>query len=375
MEVGYKNKDADSFIERHLPDPYLIFAAVVLMIIGMVFIFSTSSVVGQAHYNDPYYFFKRHVVFLILGCAGFFFFYATGPNKARPYSVIAYVVSLLALAAVFVPGLGVKVGGSTRWLNLRVWAFQPSELLKLTIPLYMAHALSNKGENAKEFLSGILPILLFCAPAVLMVLKQPDLGTVIVIAAVMMAIVWVTGVHWGYMTGMIVGGLSAGTAQIATHRYQMQRITAFLDPWADPQGISFHLIQSWNAIGSGGLFGQGLGNSKIKFFYLPQQYTDFIFAVVCEEGGFITAVGIILLLMVLAARCFRVAILHQDPFKRYLATGLSVYIIGQSLVNIGVVVGLLPTTGIPLPMISFGGTSVLVTCLALGWLARLSTQV
>lgn len=371
MEV----RDNGTFIERKLPDPYLILAALALMIVGIVFIFSTSSVVGQSNYNDAYYFVKRHLLYLLIAAGGFYVFFVTGPTRARKYAAVAYIVSFLCLLLIYVPGLGMNVYGATRWVNLRFWSFQPSELLKLTIPLYIAHALSNKGEQAKDFFKGVIPILLFSAPPLLLVLRQPDLGTVIVLAAMMMAMVWVTGVNALAMTALLGAGLSGGVLQIATHPYQMKRITAFLDPWADPRGISFHLLQSWNAIGNGGLLGQGLGNSKIKYFYLPQQYTDFIFAVVCEEGGFIIAVGIILLLMILAARSFRVAILHQDPFKRYLATGLSTYIVGQSLVNMGVVVGLLPTTGIPLPLVSFGGTSVLVTFLALGWLARLSTEV
>ncbi len=358
-----------------LPDPYLIFAALALVMMGFVFVFSTSTVVAESHFNDPYYFTVKHLIYAAMGVAAFVGCYITGPERLRRFSALALMICVILLALVYVPGVGLEVGGAMRWVRLGPWSFQPSELLKLVVPLYVAHALCNKGKVSPSLLKGILPILLFIAPSILLVLLQPDLGTVVVLVAVVFAMVWVTGVSWRVFFALAFGGGSLMVWQVLTHPYQFRRILAFLNPWADPQGISFHLIQSWMAIGSGGFWGQGLGNSKLKYFYLPQQYTDFIFAVICEEGGFVAALLLLLLLMVLAARCFRVAILHHDPFQRLLATGLSVSIIGQSLLNIGVVVGLLPTTGIPLPLVSFGGTSLLVTCVALGWLARMSSQV
>ncbi|MFC1517892.1 FtsW/RodA/SpoVE family cell cycle protein, partial [Candidatus Margulisiibacteriota bacterium] len=251
-------------------------------------------------------------------------------------------------------------------------SFQPSELVKLATIFFVAQAITVKREKMKDVVLGIFPILLVVGAVTLFVLKQPDLGTSLVIIGATLLMVFLGGAPFWSIFIISILGLRILAWLASRTPYQRARLIAFVNPWKDSQGVGFHIIQSLMAVGSGGLFGLGLGHSKQKFAYLPQQFTDFIFAILCEEGGFILSSMVIFIFIFFIVRGFRVALKAPDRFGQILAAGLVTYLGLQIILNISVVLGLLPTTGLPLPFISHGGTSMAVNLFAVGVMANIS---
>ncbi|MFA5104346.1 MAG: putative lipid II flippase FtsW [Candidatus Margulisiibacteriota bacterium] len=357
---------------RQKPDYLLLFGVIALVLFGFLMVFSATTM-ESLQSGDPTYYLKKQFVYLIIGALALFAGYKIEYPVYRKYSAALLGISVMLLLLVFVPVFGRSAGGAARWIDLGFFSFQPSEVVKLAIILYLADALARKGDKITSFWKGIFPLLcvvgFFCA----LIMAQPDLGTVIVIFMTSVLMMFLAGANFTHLLVLVPPVVLGVLALSYTSPYRWRRIIAFIDPWKDPLGTGFHMIQSLIAIGSGGFFGFGPGNSRQKFLYLPEQYTDFIFAIVCEELGFIGAVFLIFLFIFFISRAIRVCRFAPDTFSRLVAGGLAGYIGLQALINMGVATGSLPTTGIPLPFISYGGTSLVITLFAVGIILNIST--
>jgi cell division protein FtsW len=284
------------------------------------------------------------------------------------------LVSLCLLLLLFLPGVGYRVGGAYRWLRWEGLSFQPSELAKLSLAIYMAYSMSRKGTEMESFSRGLSPHLIVAAAFILLIVLQPDLGTAVIIGFWTLLLLFVGGVrmlHLLYVFGLSIPLLLWLVWQAD---YRLKRWWAFLNPWDDPQGMGFQIIHSFLAFGSGGIWGAGLGNSKQKLFYLPEPHTDFIFSIAGEELGLLGVALMVLLFGILMVGGIRVALHAPDMYSSYLAFGLTSMLGLQVLVNMGVVLGLLPTKGLALPLISYGGSSLIINLLGIGILLNISAR-
>lgn len=359
-------------LKRKSPDFVLFITVMCLLVIGMVMILSASEYKTLIYYNDSFYYFKRQLLWSLLGVMAMFFMLNFNYRRLRQYVPFFLAAAFISLALVLIPGIGVEGGGATRWIGVGPIQFAPAELVKLCIIIFTAYGLSRGRERVKDFAGGVLPYLVVMGLAAALILKQPDLGTALSLSGIIIVMIFAAGARLSHLGGIALAGLAAVFSAIALKPYRMSRFMAFLNPWADPQDAGFQIIQGLYAIGSGGLFGLGLGQSKQKFLYLPENHTDFIFAIIAEELGFIGATLVILLFVLFIWRGLKIAIASQDPFASLLATGITAWVGVQAFINIGVVTGSLPITGIPLPFISFGGTSLLFTMAAVGILLNIS---
>jgi cell division protein FtsW len=361
-------------------DRWLFGVTLGLCLLGAVMVFSASAVTAEHQYGRSYIFLLRQAVWLVLGIVGMFALMRTDYRRLREPAVVytALCVVLLMLVGTFFLD---KSHATHRWIKFGPLGIQPSELAKLTVILYLAWFLDLKRRSASamefckdDFLQTILPaagpVLIFVA----LIVVQPDLGTSVDIALVATAILFVAGLSWKWLA---VGGAAAVPLLyllISHVSYRQARLMAFLNPDSDPLGAGFQLLQSLIAVGSGGFTGVGLMESKQKLFYLPEAHTDFIYAVICEELGFIGAIVVIALFGVYAWRGLRAAFAAPDGFGRLLALGITAMVLVQALINFVVVLGMVPTKGIPLPFVSYGGSSLLVMLLATGVLLNISQQ-
>jgi len=275
---------------------------------------------------------------------------------------------------VFIPGIGKKVGGSLRWIKLGPIVLQPSELVKISLAVYMAYSMSKKGNLMSSFSKGVFPHLLIAGAFMSMILIQPDLGTTVIIGAWLMILLFVAGMNIFHLIAMGTLACPAVYYLITHEQYRLHRLLAYLKPWEDPQGFGFQIIHSFLAFGSGGIFGVGLGNSKQKLLYLPESHTDFILSILAEELGLIGIAIIILLFIVLILRGLKIALDAPDLYSSYLALGVTILMGLQVIINMGVVMGLLPTKGLTLPFLSYGGSSLLVNMVGVGILMSISAR-
>ncbi len=360
-------------IHRRAPDYVLLFAVIALIGIGVVMVYSASSIVAQDQVGDGAFFFKRQAMWAAAGFIALFVVQRVHYEKLRRITPVLLFVALAALVLVLVPGVGRVVGGARRWIALGgPFAFQPAEAAKLAIVLYLANFLSNRGPVAAEFRRGVIPPLAVMAVMFVLILAQPDMGTALLLALVTVLLMFMGGVRIWHLVALALGAIPLVAVAVLGADYRRQRILAFLNPWGDPQGSGFHIIQSLLALGSGGLLGTGLGNSRQKFFYLPERHTDFIFSILGEELGLIGTLVVILLLAAVAYRGFQIARRAPDPYAALLAGGISGLIVVQAIMNIGVTTGVLPITGVPLPFLSFGGSSLVATMIGVGILMNIS---
>jgi cell division protein FtsW len=351
-----------------------------LCLFGAVMILSASAVTAEQQYGHSYIFLVRQAAWLLLGLSGMFVLMRTDYRKLREPAVIYPVVCVVLLMLVGTFFLD-KSHATHRWIKFGPVNIQPSELAKLAVILYLAWFLDLKRRGKagmefckEDFLQTILPAagpILIC---VALVLLQPDLGTAIDIVFVATAILYVAGLSWKWIAVGAAAAMPVLYLLITHVAYRQARLLAFLDPASDPQGAGFQLLQSLIAVGSGGFTGVGLMESKQKLFYLPEAHTDFIYAVICEELGFIGAMIVIALFVVYGWRGMRAAFAAPDGFGRLLALGITAMVLSQALINFAVVLGMVPTKGIPLPFISYGGSSLLVMLLATGVLLNISQQ-
>jgi len=273
-----------------------------------------------------------------------------------------------------VPGLGLKFQGASRWIQLGPFSFQPSEMLKLTMILYLAAWLEGKKELKTDLFEGFIPFLAIIGVISFLVMKQPDMGTLGIIVLVAMCVYFLSGAKTSHIAMMIAGGAAAFLALVKFESYRMSRLLVFLHPELDPRGVGYQINQALLAIGSGGIFGLGLGHSRQKFNYLPEPVGDSIFAIVCEEIGLIGAAVLIFLFFVFAMRGFKIAKKAPDMFGRLVAVGITSWIIFQTLINISAISGLIPLTGVTLPFVSYGGTSLIFSMIGVGILLNISKK-
>jgi cell division protein FtsW len=365
---------------RSETDRWLFGVTLVLCLLGAVMIFSASAVTAQQQYGHSYFFVARQVVWLAFGLLGMFALMKLDYHRLREPAVVYTALCLVVVMLVGTFFLD-KSHATHRWIRFGPVGIQPSELAKLAVILYLAWFLDLRRRTPtslefrkQDLLQTILPAVAPILVCVGLIVAQPDLGTSVDIVLIMMAILFVAGLSWKWVAVGAGAALPALFALIYFVSYRQARLFSFLHPDSDPQGAGFQLLQSLIAVGSGGFTGVGLMESKQKLFYLPEAHTDFIYAVICEELGFIGAVIVITLFAVYAWRGLRAAFNAPDGFGSMLALGVTAMVLGQSLINFAVVLGMMPTKGIPLPFVSYGGSSLLVMLLATGVLLNVSQQ-
>jgi len=340
--------------------------------LGLVVLFSASYPVADAEFGDGLYYFKRQLLWALLGLSGFSVLVRTPLRYITSLAQWGYLLLLLSvLVIVLIPGIGTTVNGSTRWLEIGSLPLQPSELIKPFLVLQCAAVFGNWPRL--RWRTRLLWLGLF-ALMVGGILLQPNLSTAALCGLVIWLIALAAGLPWLQLLGTAGGGMLLALLSIGTRDYQRRRILSFLDPWADPMHDGYQLIQSLLAVGSGGVWGTGFGLSQQKLFYLPIQYTDFIFAVFAEEFGFVGGVLLLLLLVSYATLALVVALKSRQAVQQLIAMGAALFLVGQSLVNIGVATGALPTTGLPFPLFSYGGSSLIASLLLAGLLVRAARE-
>jgi cell division protein FtsW len=362
-------------------DRWLFLSTIALCLIGAVMVFSASAVIAREQHANAYFFLLRQLLWLALGLAGMFWMMNLDYRKLRQPAVIfsGLFGTLVLLMSVFLLD---KSHATHRWIRLGPASLQPSEFAKLAVILYLGWFLEmrrrSRGPRAAGSINDLRhtigpalgPVLLLVG----LIVMQPDLGTAIEIFLIALAMLFVAGLDGRYILGAGVAALPLVYLLIVRVSYRYERVIAFLNPEADPQGHGFQLLQSLIAVGSGGFVGVGLMESRQKLFYLPEAHTDFIYAVLCEELGFVGGVLVLALFAIYGWRGLRAALAAPDDFGRLAALGITVMVVSQGLINLGVVLGMMPTKGIPLPFISYGGSSLLVMLLATGMLLNISQQ-
>jgi len=354
------------------PDVLIFAAAVALLAIGLLMVTSAGSVTGLIQYGDPYYHVKRQAVVAVAGLVAMVLLMRIDYRFFRLLTVPLLVAGFLGLVLVLF--VGTEVGGARRWISLGAFNVQPSEIMKFALVNYMAaFAAARKGQIA-FFFRGLVPPLVVVGAAFGLVLLEPDFGTGVAIVVTAFIVLFAAGARVVHL--LFVGLLSLPGLGLLIYMepYRMRRLLAFIDPWADRMDAGWNVVQSLLAIGSGGLFGLGLGEGRQKYLYVPEQHTDFIFAILGEELGFAGTATVVLLFLLLAWRGYRAALRAPDVYGCVLAVGITTMIVFQALLNIGVVTGSLPATGITLPFISYGGSSLLMTLASVGVLLNISSH-
>jgi len=353
-------------------DPVLFFAVLMLVAFGLVMVYSASAVYGAAQTGDSLYYFKRQLIAVILGVVAMVIGVRVGYQRLVKLAYPLLFVTAVLLVLVLIPGVGYRVGGSSRWIRLWGYNLQPGELAKVAFIVYLACSLTRKKEKIRRFGSGFLPHLLVSGVLILLLLRQPDFGTAATLTIMLFLLLFVAGTRLSYIFVAALAALPMAYGLIAGSPYRMRRLLAFLDPWSHRFDIGYQISESLMSFGSGGVAGVGLGEGKHKLFFLPAAHTDFIYSIVGEELGMIGAVVVLVLFGIVVWRGFRASLRAPDLFGTYLAFGLSALIGLQTLVNMGVVTGLLPTKGLTLPFFSYGGSSLVCTLLAMGILLNIS---
>jgi len=353
----------------------LIAIPIMLMGLGTLMIYSSSSIFAAQRFSDNAFFLKKQIVFAVCGIISMF---VVKKVRYTYYQKLAYplwVFSMALLVLLLLPNIGTKVGGAVRWLRFGPLSFQPSELCKLAAIIILSSSLAKKDyEKIQTFSIGVLPHLIFIVPMCCLIILQPDFGTAMILFVFMLIMLFIGGIQaWQLMTLSAVF-TGAGAALIFSKGYRMERLLSFLDPWKDAAGTGFQIVQSFLAFGYGGFWGMGLGKGTQKLFYLPEPHTDFILAVIGEEFGFIGVICVAVLFLMFVICGLKIAMNASDSFGSYMAIGIVTLIGLQAIINMGVVMGLLPTKGIPLPFVSYGGTSLMINLIAVGILLSICSQ-
>jgi cell division protein FtsW len=356
-------------------NPFVLLASLLLTGFGVVSVYSASAIVAMDRHQDPYFYLRRQILYAALGVAAMLVAVQLDHRHLQRWAPLSLVVTLILLGAVFLPALGKEAGGARRWLQVGRLSFQPAEVGKLTLTLYLAYRLAarrpSRGHLSRQYLglAGIAGALF------LGVLLQPDLGTAALLLAIVVIVSFIGGVPLRYLGGLLVVTLPPLYLALVHVGFRWRRLLAFWDPWAVRLDSGFQLVQSLLAFGNGGLTGVGPGASKQKLFFLPEAHTDFVFAVIGEEFGFIGCTAVLGCFAVLLWHGMAVARRSQSLFARYLAAGITSMIVLQAVMNVAVVVGFLPTKGLPLPFVSYGGTSLVVTHVSVGILLGISARL
>jgi len=358
--------------KRASADGSLLAVALVLALIGLVMVFSASAVVAGNRFQDSIYFLKRHLAWLAFGFLLLQLASRMDYMVWKRLALPALGLTAVLLVLVLIPSIGVMAKGARRWIRMGPISVQPAEMLKLAVILYLAAYLAKRGDRLTEFTAGFLPPLIVVGLLAGLVLLEPDLGTVVVIGLVTYALLFLAGARLSHLFSLVPVALAGGALMVWRSPYRVQRLMTFFDPGKDPTGAGFQVNQSFLAFGSGGAFGVGLGEGQQKLFFLPEAHTDFVLALVGEELGLVGTVSIMALFVLLVLKGFQIAGRARDPFGRHLAFGITLLIGFQALINAGVATGLLPTKGLTLPLVSYGGSSLVVSLLAIGILLSIS---
>lgn len=352
----------------------LLLIVLLLFGIGLVMVYSSSSVIALERFGDGYYFIKKQAIFGLMGILSMITCSVIPYQYLRKVCFLALVFSLVFLVLVLIPRIGIEVRGSSRWIKILGFSFQPSEFAKLSVIIFVAHILAKKKDRIKMFNVGFLPILIITLFFAFLILKEPDFGTASTLFTISLIMMFVAGVRMRYLAGVVLAGIPLTAMLVLCEGYRMRRVLSFLDPWKNPLGDGFHLIHSFMALGSGGWFGVGLGEGKQKLFYLPEPNTDFILSVIGEEMGLIGITVVMSLFLILIVKGIGTSLKAPDLFGSYLSLGITLLIGFQAFTHAAVVMGLIPTKGLTLPFISYGGSSLITNLISAGILLNIRSQ-
>ncbi|MCX2977292.1 putative lipid II flippase FtsW [Halieaceae bacterium IMCC11814] len=356
-------------------DKPLALSALALMLVGLVAISSASIEYAEWHFQNPWFHTQRHLTYLIAGLAAAATCYCVKTEYWQRTGWWWLIAALVLLMLVLIPGVGREVNGSQRWLPLGPFTLQPSEFAKLAVVVYLAGYMVRREDEVREQISGFVKPMAVLFATTLLLLLEPDFGATVIVVVTAFGMLFLAGVRLIHVLAIGLAALGALVPLVMMEPYRVKRLTAYLDPWADPYNSGFQLIQSLIAFGRGEWLGVGLGNSVQKLFYLPEAHTDFVFSIWAEETGFVGAMIVIGLFVALIGKILwsgRMALLAGNAFGAYICFGVALVFAGQAFVNMGVTSGLLPTKGLTLPFVSYGGSSLLICCAMLGMVLRIA---
>ncbi len=365
-------------LQPHNEWRWIAMSSIALICMGLIMMTSASMDIGAEKFNSPFFHFKRHAIYIVIACV-----IALGVSR-MPMQFwykngwVFLLCSMVLLSIVLIPGIGREVNGSRRWLVIGPLTLQASEVAKLCVLFYMAGYLQRRQDEVQQNWMGFIKPMIVLVVLIVMLLSEPDFGAVVVMLGCTMGLIFLAGVKMGQFVSMILLCLGAVVAMAMSSEYRMRRLMAFSDPWADQYNSGYQLVQSLIAYGRGELSGVGLGNSVQKLSYLPEAHTDFVFAILAEELGFIGVIAVMLLFVVLVGNLMRLsrrAMDSQQPFMAFVAAGSGLIIAGQAFINIGVTSGFLPTKGLTLPFISYGGSSLIACCCMLALAYRIHYEL
>jgi cell division protein FtsW len=355
-------------------DKWMLLAVVGLLAVGVTMVLSTSYLYSQERYGDGTYFFRKQMIAMGAGAVALIACTMIPSALYRRFAYPLLALSFIILVLVLVPGVGVNRGGARRWIMFPGFAFQPSELAKLALVFYLAHSMAKKEQMIRSFSVGVLPHLMVFGLFAGMLLLEPDFGTALMLSMLLYFMLFIGGARVHHLVGTGLMALPVLIYVLTKADYRIRRLMSFLDPWSDAAGSGFHVIQSLIAFGSGQIWGRGLGESRQKLFYLPEAHTDFVFSVIGEELGLLGALAVLALFGVIITRGLQLSAKIEEPFDQYLAFGLTVLLGLQALIHMGVVMGLMPTKGLVLPFISYGGSAMVINLMEAGILLGLSRR-
>lgn len=353
-------------------DKILLISTIILISFGVLMVYSSSSIWAEYKYNDAFKFVKSQFIFFLIGLILIYITSKMNPEFLEEHSNKLLFGCLLLLVLVLIPGIGKVRNGSRSWFGIGPLGIQPSEFSKLGLIIYTSKYLSHNNKNVKNIKKGLLPLFLVICIFFLLIMLEPDFGTAMVIVLTLVVLIFISGPDISFFLKIGLIGLVGIVVLIAIAPYRLKRITAYLNPWSDPLGSGFQIIQSLYAIAPSSLLGSGFGNSIQKNFYLPEPQTDFIFSIIVEEFGIIGVILVLGLFSIIFYRSIKISLRQNDLFKKYLSFGLSFGLILQVMLNILVVTGTIPTTGITLPFLSYGGSSLLISMISIGIILSIS---
>ncbi|MFA6547718.1 MAG: putative lipid II flippase FtsW [Candidatus Magasanikbacteria bacterium] len=348
----------------------------ILLVFGLAALMSASGPLAYGKFHDSFFYIKRQIIFgllpgLVLGC----FLIKLNYEKWRKLSWLPYFLTVILLVLVLIPGIGQSINGARSWINIFGFGFQPSEVAKLVMIIFAAYLLSDRKRNLQDWQMGLLPILTLLAPVILLVLFQPDIGTLSILLVILFAMLLEAHVPKKYLVVLGLFAAGAFVFLVFLKPYRLERITIFMHPELDPQGVGYQINQAFLAVGSGGFWGLGIGQSRQKFQYLPEVNADSIFAVIAEETGFLISSCVVILILLIGLRGLKIAKNTNSEFGRLIVVGIVVWLVWQSFLNIGAMVGVLPLTGVPLPFVSHGGSALMAELAAVALVLNISKQI
>ncbi len=372
-ERRLKDYSTDDLPRRGAMDLPCLLLVLMITCVGLVMMFSASYASSLKEYDDATYLFLRQAIFALAGIACMYVISLSNYQILRVFSTPLMIIAIVLLILVLF--MGRDSHGAKRWIDLQIFTFQPSEIAKLAVIVSFSAMIAANREKMKTFRYGILPFVVILGVIAVLMIREPHLSGTVLIVGVGAVLMFVGGVHWGWFAGVGAVGIAGGVFLLTHMQHAIDRLAVWRDPFLDPTDKGFQAVQSLYAIGSGGLFGLGLGQSRQKYLYLPEEHNDFVFAIVCEELGYIGALVVMLLFVVLIIRCYWIAIHARDRFGSLLVTGVTTLLALQTFLNIAVVTNFFPVTGVSMPFFSYGGTSLVIQMAEMGIVLSVSRQI